>query len=617
MSQIIYSFDILDTCLCRTCGEPYAVFDLLARDVLGTNITNSQLADFRLIRTKGEKIARQKSIAEDVTIEQIYQECDFSGLTDLTNDKIIIREIQIEKNVLRPIYNTLEKVKKIHSQGKPIVYISDMYLSSAFFVEILNEFGFWKEGDKIYVSSEIGKSKVSGNLFKYVANDLNVSFWRWSHYGDNRHSDVNVPRRLGIFAHHIKTEYSYFQKKLREKNYCIHENYMGRIAGISRSLCLMEPENIYTRFAADLIAPIYISFLFSVLEDAKVRGIRKLFFLARDGYILYQLAKHISSMYPLIEFKYLYVSRKSLYLPALDDVSLGSLLNILPCSNNNSSNEYFDNLQLDKLLSGSSNLDDHNFSKMSDLVQHNWREQQKNVLKYFLQEGVASYNSDIAILDIRGSRKCQRSINHILNRAGYSNVFAYYLEATANRVIPSSNNEYRAFFFSDIKANPNYKNMDISIFMFESYFCLSRQQRTKKYHEDITGKISPVFEKESFPKFYEEIERINSDVCLKFCDEYICNKLCDMNSDILNFSLSILSDFGINPKREYLKALVDIRFSESVYRNTNIIGFLTPNNLIQSKLKWKRGSLVYTCPLLLILYDYLVKMYNKVRYLCL
>lgn len=608
-----YSFDILDTCLCRTCGEPYAVFDLLARDVLGDNITVPQLADFRYIRTKGETLARKKSHAEDVTIEQIYKECDFSGLTDMPNDKIVQREILIEKKVLRPIYNTLQKVKKIHSQNKFIVYISDMYLPSTVFIGVLKEFGFWKEGDKIFVSCEIGKSKVTGNLFRYVSKELNISFLRWTHYGDNRHSDVNVPRRLGIIAHHVKTDYSYYQRKLIEKNFCIHENYMGRIAGISKSLCLMKPEDIYTRFAADLIAPIYVPFLFAVLEDAKRRGIRKLFFLARDGYILYKLAKHISSMYPSLEFNYLYVSRKSLYLPSLDDVSPNSLQEIMPCSANQSKTEHYDNLQLNNTQVDINNLDEDKLSEIFEIIQCNWQEQKTNVLKYFLQEGLASTNSDVAILDIRGSRKSHRCINHILNRAGYSSVFAYYLEVTANRVIPCSQNEYKAFFFSDMKATHNYRNMDISIFMFERYFCLSSQQRTAKYHQDRSNKVLPVFEKESSYVFYENIGRINLEVCLKYCDEFILNRLCDMSSIILNYSLSVFSDFGRNPQREYLKALVNIDFSESAFFNKTIIGFLTPKRLVHKEFKWKRGSLVYTCPFLAFIYDSLITIFNRVK----
>lgn len=43
-----------------------------------------------------------------------------------------------------------------------------MYLPSDFLKSLLQRFGFWEEGDRIYVSGEIGLTKYSGNLFRYV-----------------------------------------------------------------------------------------------------------------------------------------------------------------------------------------------------------------------------------------------------------------------------------------------------------------------------------------------------------------------------------------------------------------------------------------------------------------
>lgn len=603
----IYSFDILDTCLCRTCGEPYAVFDLLARDVLGADITPPQLADFRLIRTKGEKIARQKSIAEDVTIEQIYQECDFSGLTDLTNDKIIIREIQIEKNVLRPIYNTLEKVKKIHSQGKPIVYISDMYLSSAFFVEILNEFGFWKEGDKIYVSCEIGKSKVSGNLFKYVANDLNVSFWRWSHYGDNRHSDVNVPRRLGIFAHHVKFGYSHYQKYLRGKDYEPSECYMARLAGISRAISIGDKHSPRLKFAADIIAPIYVSFTYNVLKDAIKRGITRLFFIARDAHIIYCIAKELAPLFPDIEMKYLYTSRKALYLPSLDEVTVDSLRTILPPYKLQCEDDYFDNFQIDREgLTHDQFLNNHIQPSLLEKINNRWIEQSKNTIDYFIQEGLADNSAKAAILDIRGSRKSQRCINHIMKKNGYNEVFGYYLEVDMYRIIPQKPEEYKAFVFSDYRVNPNYNNASINSILLEKYFCISNAKRTSGYNKKETGEIIPMFENgEYLPKNYDSIHQLNIDVCLKFLRLYLDNDLHLHSTRIFNYSFSLISEIANRPRKEYVKVLKNLEYNETSLHGQLIVGTVNPLLLFRKRYKWFRGSLVITSPILLKFYDFL------------
>lgn len=605
---MIYSFDILDTCLCRTCGEPYAVFDLLARDVLGDSITVPQLADFRYIRSKGETIAREKSIAEDVTIEQIYKECDFSGLTDLSKDKIIDREIQIEKKVFRPIYNTLQKVKKIHCQGNFVVFISDMYLPSDFFVEVLKEYGFWEDGDKIFVSCEVGKSKTTGNLFKYVANELNISFWKWTHYGDNRHSDVNVPRRLGIIAHHVEFGYSHYQKYIKGKDYDPSECYMARLAGISRAISIGDKYSPRLQFAADIIAPIYVSFTYNVLKDARKRGITRLFFIARDAHIIYCIAKELAPVFPDIEIKYLYTSRKALYLPSLDDVTLDTLRTILPPYKSQADDEYFDNLQVDI---GKLTYDDFQNNRiplnMLDKIKKRWIEQKRNALDYFIQEGLADNRSRTGIVDIRGSRKSQRCINSILRENGYKEVFGYYLEGDNNRIIPQKTEEYSAFIFNDYHSSPNLNNTSLNNILLEKYFCISSSKRTCGYiREDTMGIIPEYEEGEALSVEYDFIHKLNISVCLKFLRLFFDNKLAIFSKEILNYSFSLISEFANRPQREYVKVLKGIEYNETSRRGQKIVGKTNAFLVNRKRYKWFRGSLLFTSPILLYLYDYCI-----------
>ena len=94
-----FSFDIFDTCLIRSCGFAHNVFDLLAIRILGENSTESSRADFVNIRISGEETARNKKNTE-VTLKDIYNVCDFSGLTNITNQEIAQAEMLIEKEVL-------------------------------------------------------------------------------------------------------------------------------------------------------------------------------------------------------------------------------------------------------------------------------------------------------------------------------------------------------------------------------------------------------------------------------------------------------------------------------------------------------------------------------------
>ena len=68
-------------------------------------------------------------------------------------------------------------------------------------------------------------------------------------------------------------------------------------------------------------APVLCDFIGWVLNSAREKGIKRLYFLARDGWIMYRAAERIKAKYNLhIELKYLFCSRMSLRLAALSDL---------------------------------------------------------------------------------------------------------------------------------------------------------------------------------------------------------------------------------------------------------------------------------------------------------
>ncbi len=316
-----YSFDIFDTCFVRACGSPHNIFDLLAYQVLGEKSEESLRMDFAAIRIEGERKARLHSGKKEVTLTDIYDCCSFEGLTSMDKQQIAVAEIEIEREQLVPVYSMLQKIEELHRIGESIYYISDMYLPQEFIHELLVEHGFWQSGDKLYVSCVSGKTKRDGSLFKQVAEENAIVYRHWHHWGDNRYSDYRVPKRLGIKAHLVNHKYAYYERYLLKQDYFPGFFVNQHMAGISKAVRLSFPDDVRYAFAADLIAPLYVPFVYSILKDASERGIQKLFFLARDGYILYQIAKKLEIEFPNIEIKYIYVSRSSLYLPGLSEIT--------------------------------------------------------------------------------------------------------------------------------------------------------------------------------------------------------------------------------------------------------------------------------------------------------
>ena len=88
------------------------------------------------------------------------------------------------------------------------------------------------------------------------------------------------------------------------------------------------------RILQDVFAPLIVSFTVWVLREAEARGIKRLYFLSRDGYLPYRTAGKLAESYKVdIECRYLYCSRYSLRVPmysenvgeALDHVTRGGI----------------------------------------------------------------------------------------------------------------------------------------------------------------------------------------------------------------------------------------------------------------------------------------------------
>lgn len=596
---MIYSFDIFDTCLCRVCGEPKLVFDILAQRLMG-NAGMTILNEFRYSRIEAEKLARKISSTGEVTIADIYNYFDTSAF-GLEKNYVMESELLVEKELLCPIYKTLSEVRKIHNSGKVVLYISDMYLPSYFLKSILENLGFWKDGDSIFVSCEYGKSKSKGTLYDYVRSQVESLIWR--HTGDNRNSDYFVPMKKGILPHCVKYEYSNYQKYVRELSNNPFDRRLIISAGISRCLVLQNDASPQVKFASDIIAPIYVPFVYRVLSDASKRGIQRLYFLARDGYIFCKIAECFKHLFPFIEIHYLYVSRKSLYLPSLKEISKDALKGLSVGISKNNLKEYLDNLQITLSCKEYEEASKHDnpldylweLQSFQTVIQKQWRDQKELCIAYFKQVGLAS-KEECAIVDLRGSRRSQVCINDILSENKYRRVYAYYLEVTSNRVKFSRNDLYSAEFCDETVGELELlKGLSQAKYLLEHYFSVTPFQRTSGYKLNGSLQVSPIFDED---EIIGEKAKSTCEINIKCCQEYarwlINLNLLEVSDKILHGGLSCLSSFIQNPNRVYLHALSGIYMSQTKYHYRKLVGFLTPFNFYKKSVIWYEGSIKLT-----------------------
>lgn len=299
----IISFDIFDTLLKRNVCHPYDVFKLI-EIAYNSKHQDNPIHKFCNIRIEAEKQARQKSDREDVTLDLIYSELPFEVAICQELKQL---ELEIEKEVSVCNYSMQKIYDYAIQQGKKVVAVSEMYLPTTFIQGLLKKSGYNKI-DKIYVSSETGKMKKSGSLFRVMINDYHIKPQYILHIGDAKRSDWIVPKLLGMSSFKIKTHYNHTSYFKLSPNADFNERLLYSF--INNNL----PLDINQRIGFETFGPLLLGFCYWIHSFVQQKKLKRVLFLSRDGQIIEKAYKLI---YPDAVTKYVYASRKALTVPLL------------------------------------------------------------------------------------------------------------------------------------------------------------------------------------------------------------------------------------------------------------------------------------------------------------
>jgi predicted HAD superfamily hydrolase len=308
---MISSFDIFDTCLTRRVAIPSEVFDRIA-------VQHHLGRAFKFSRQEAEREACRRH--GEATLDEIYEIlATWLGWNEAEKDCIKNAEMVEETIHLTAVPDTLEKVRKSRMKGNKVVFITDMYLPSSFLVERLREHGFYEDGDAIMVSCEYRKSKMGGQLFAEAIKIYGEEAWQ--HTGNCITADVIWAKKAGIATnHHSVANLTKYEDQILD--WSKHGNHIGSSwAGASRQARislgpLTDSERGIVTISTGVAAPLLLAYVTWIYHRVTSLGLKKVYFLARDGQILrdifIQIAKAKGSE---IEARYLYASRISLRFP--------------------------------------------------------------------------------------------------------------------------------------------------------------------------------------------------------------------------------------------------------------------------------------------------------------
>ena len=266
-------------------------------------------------------------------------------------------------------------------------------------------------------------------------------------------------------------------------------------------------------YAKRVVGPVALSFVSWIIDSAEKRGLKRLYFLARDGYILFKIAKRICESKGLsIECRYLYCSRTALRTPtyhligdeAYELLTLGGYY-LTPKTilmRASLSDEEIDEIceslsipDINKPLS-SGELDSLRNSltaskKYKNAVAEGSRLAYDPTISYLKNEGLFERDK-VAIVDSGWTGSMQRSLRQLARSAGYEGEFIGFYFGMYTEPREACDGEYLCYYFDA------HRGVRRKIFFNNNLFeCMlsADHPMTIGYTASLTG---------CFPRFAEE-----------------------------------------------------------------------------------------------------------------
>ena len=327
------SFDVFDTLFIRRVHDPDLVKQAVTRYINGLAKQADVWSSYdrvKELRDSVEAEHRQINGQSNPDYEanyaqfmpEVLQKLFADDYSDALLQKVTDYEVQMENAMLVARAELVELIKFLHAEGKSIYLLSDMYLPAS----ILRRFAEDKQLEGYFTdiisSADSFRAKASGAAFPLFQERYDVNKTRWLHIGDNPISDGLRPDEFGLDALVID-DHEEKKRKGLAKRYAFHGQkqplWKGRY--LQQLMLPLEAENIErSELYADgyqFLAYLFGAALFKLKARADLLGIKKIYFCAREGWML---KKCWEIMAPILwpedaeqfQTEYLYVSRIAL-----------------------------------------------------------------------------------------------------------------------------------------------------------------------------------------------------------------------------------------------------------------------------------------------------------------
>lgn len=332
------SFDLFDTLVERDFVEPYELFSLIEYRV--RTYLNNKNIPFAYIRRQAEIDLRRESKGEfEITLDQIYER--FIRYFDFSLEQLeYIKNIEIEAEV-ELVHPKKEMVREFYFSQlicESVSIITDIYLPQEIIERILIKAKITGY-NKLLVSAETKTRKHNGTIYpeylRYLRNNFSIIPGEALHVGDNSKADGDMAKKNGMRAYVFPKAMENYKKSMIGDVLRSSLNNSGLSSSVINGIFAnkyhaghwfkIDKESIFNaqeyNYGYMAIGPLVVGFTQWLHRRAKKLGINKLYFLARDGWVL---KKAFDELYPTDESgvttKYLYSSRRAAMVASIRTV---------------------------------------------------------------------------------------------------------------------------------------------------------------------------------------------------------------------------------------------------------------------------------------------------------
>ncbi len=516
--------DAFDTLVTRPVYQASDVFLMIGVILRNRRIISTTASEWKIARHSAENALAIAVAPREVLLDDIYKELVSRGVLSAADARQAQDiELGLEHKLSRPIAANIDLVNAFESRGGSVDVLSDTYLPHDDVCRLLSQAGLHLDHTSIHTSSQSLTTKRGGELFRHTLGKTRGVASQTLHVGDNLHSDVWQARAAGLAAApYLTGRPNRYEMTLRRT--LPQPALLGSImAGSARSVRLgrvfpsLKQQAIWTT-SASVVGPLLFAFVAWCLKEAVRRGLKTLYFLARDGEVLLKVAKTLlPTCAPHLTCRYLHVSRRSLHLPAV--VEMGSIERewILDCATERTFRSLLSRLDIEpveflKFLPATSPLQTKapdallspadvtemayalDYQPVCDLILERAAQRRATCIDYMTQEGLLE-PGNIGIVDIGWRGRLQRSLCRAVmtEDPGFAKrLHGFYIDLTSQ---PSDSGSFSTFStesgdrsFSWAKRGP----------LFE-IFCAAHHGTVLGYKTDLKGRSTPLLASQDNP----------------------------------------------------------------------------------------------------------------------